>query len=151
MVEDGQYWVAPVIKRQDHLDRLIAHPLCVPIGDGFAAHPVKHRDLGLMPKSFGTFPLVLGSYVRERGILALAEAIRKITSEPARRAGLADRGRLLPGFAADLVVFDPATVANRATEADPAARPVGIGRVMVNGEWAVIDGRTTGRRAGRSL
>ena len=63
----------------------------------------------------------------------------------------ADRGRLLPGFAADLVVFDPATVANRATEADPAARPVGIGRVMVNGEWAVIDGRTTGRRAGRSL
>jgi len=151
VVEDGQYWVAPVIKRQDHLDRLIAHPLCVPIGDGFAAHPVKHRDLGLMPKSFGTFPLVLGSYVRERGILALAEAIRKITSEPARRAGLADRGRLLPGFTADLVVFDPATVANRATEADPAARPVGIGRVMVNGEWAVIDGRTTGRRAGRSL
>jgi N-acyl-D-amino-acid deacylase len=151
VVEDGQFWVAPVIKRQAHLDRLLAHPLCVPIGDGFAAHPVKHRDLGLMPKSFGTFPLVLGSYVRERGVLGLPDAIRKMTALPAGRAGLSDRGRLEAGLAADLVLFDPATVANRATEADPAARPAGIDRVMVNGQWAVIDGRSTGRRAGRSL
>jgi len=151
VVEDGQYWVAPVIKRQDHLDRLIAHPLCVPIGDGFAAHPVKHRDLGIMPKSFGTFPLVLGSYVRDRGVLDLAEAIRKITAAPAERAGFSDRGRLAVGLAADLVLFDPATVANRATEGEPAARPAGIDRVMVNGEWAVIGGQATGRRAGHSL
>lgn len=151
VLEDGQFWIAPTIKDQGHLDRLIMSPLCVPIGDGFANHPEKHRAYGLMPKSFGTFPLLLGSYVRDRAVLALEAAIHRITAEPARRLGLTDRGRLAPGLAADLVVFDPATVANRATEADPAARPAGIERVMVNGSWAVIAGRATGSRTGRSL
>ena len=123
----------------------------MPIGDGFANHPEKHRAYGLMPKSFGTFPLVLGSYVRDRGVLTLQEGVRKITAEPARRLGLGDRGRLEPGLAADLVVFDPATVGNRATEADPAARPTGIDRVMVNGTWVVVDGKATGARSGLSL
>jgi N-acyl-D-aspartate/D-glutamate deacylase len=104
-----------------------------------------------MPKSFGTFPLVLGSYVRDRGVLSIEDAIRKITAEPARRLGLTDRGRLEPGLAADLVVFDPATVGNRATEAAPAARPAGIGRVMVNGEWVVVDGQASGARPGLVL
>lgn len=151
VLEDGQFWIAPTIKDQGHLDRLIASSLCVPIGDGFANHPEKHRAYGLMPKSFGTFPLVLGSYVRDRGILTIEEGIRKITAEPARRLGLTDRGQLAPGQAADLVVFDPATIGNRATEADPAARPLGIERVMVNGEWVVAGGRATGARSGRSL
>jgi len=151
VLEDGQFWIAPTIKDQGHLDRLIASPRCVPIGDGFANHPQKHRAYGLMPKSFGTFPLVLGSYVRDRGVLDLGEGIRKITAEPARRLGLADRGRLEPGLAADLVVFDPATIGNRATEAEPSARPAGIHRVMVNGTWAVADGNATGARSGRSL
>ena len=151
VLEDGQYWIAPTIKDQGHLDRLVSSPLCVPIGDGFANHPEMHRAYGLMPKSFGTFPLVLGSYVRDRGVLTLEEAVHKITAEPARRLGLTDRGVLAPGLAADLVVFDPATIGNRATEADPAARPAGIDRVMVNGAWAVIEGRATGERAGLSL
>jgi N-acyl-D-amino-acid deacylase len=151
VLEDGQFWIAPTIKSQDHLDRLIASPLCVPIGDGFAHHPERHRAYGVMPKSFGTFPLVLGSYVRDRGILSLPDAIRKITSEPARRLGLADRGTLAEGSAADLVVFDPATVANRADGADPAARPAGIDRVMVNGRWAVVGGAATGERTGAML
>ena len=55
VLEDGQFWVAPTIEDQRHLDRLIASPLCVPIGDGFSHHPVRHRAFGLMPKSFGTF------------------------------------------------------------------------------------------------
>ncbi len=151
VIEDGQFWIAPTIKDQRHLDRLIADPWCVPIGDGFATHPERHRAYGIMPKSFGTFPLVLGSYVRDRGVLALPDAIRRITAEPARRLGLADRGTLAPGQAADLVVFDPTTIGNVATEADPAARPTGIERVMVNGAWAVVDGRATGTRAGWSL
>jgi N-acyl-D-amino-acid deacylase len=151
VLEDGQFWIAPTIKDQGHLDRLVASPLCVPIGDGFASHPEKHRAYGLMPKSFGTFPLVLGSYVRDRGVLALETAIHKVTAEPARRLGLTDRGRLAPGLAADLVVFDPGSVGNRATEQDPAARPTGIDRVMVNGMWAVVGGRATGERAGLSL
>lgn len=151
VLEDGQFWIAPTIKSQDHLDRLIASPLCVPIGDGFAHHPERHRAYGIMPKSFGTFPLVLGSYVRDRGVLALPDAIRKITSEPARRLGLTDRGRLAEGLAADLVIFDPATVANRADGADPAARPAGIDRVMVNGRWVVAAGAATGERTGAVL
>lgn len=151
VLEDGQFWVAPTIKDQRHLDRLISSPLCVPIGDGFANHPTRHAAYGLMPKSFGTFPLVLGSYVRDRGVLSMEEAVRKITAEPARRLGLADRGQLAPGFAAELVVFDPATIANRATEAEPALRPAGVERVMVNGEWVVVDGAATGARPGLSL
>ena len=151
VLEDGQFWIAPTIKDQGHLDRLISSPLCVPIGDGFANHPEKHRAYGLMPKSFGTFPHVLGSYVRDRGVLTLEEGIHKITAEPARRLGLTDRGRLVPGLAADLVVFDPSSIGNRATEAEPAARPSGIDRVMVNGAWVVTDGRATGARPGRSL
>jgi N-acyl-D-amino-acid deacylase len=151
VLEDGQFWIAPTIKSQAHLDRLIASPLCVPIGDGFAHHPERHRAFGIMPKSFGTFPLVLGSYVRDRGVLTLPEAIRKVTSEPARRLGLTDRGRLAEGLAADLVVFDPATIANRADGADPAARPAGIDRVMVNGHWAVVGGAATGERQGAVL
>jgi len=151
VLEDGQFWVAPTIKDQRHLDRLIASPLCVPIGDGFSHHPVRHRAMGLMPKSFGTFPLVMGSYVRDRGVLSLEAAIHKATAEPARRLGLTDRGRLEPGLAADLVLFDPGTIANRATEADPAARPVGISRVMVDGRWVVVDGAATGERPGRML
>jgi N-acyl-D-amino-acid deacylase len=74
-----------------------------------------------------------------------------MTSVPAERLGLADRGRLAPGQAADLVVFDARTVANRATPAEPATPPVGIRRVMVNGEWVVVDGRPAGRRPGRAL
>jgi N-acyl-D-amino-acid deacylase len=104
-----------------------------------------------MPKSFGTFPLVMGSYVRDRGVLSLEAAVHKATAEPARRLGLTDRGRLAPGLAADLVLFDPATIANRATESDPSARPVGISRVMVDGRWVVIDGAATGERPGRML
>lgn len=151
MIEDGQFWVAPRTKRQADLDRMLAHPLCVPMTDGMASHPDKHRRLGLMPKSFGSFPLVLGSYVRERGVLSLTEAIRRITFVPAQRLGLTDRGRLAPGQAADLVVFDPATVANRSTPREPATPPLGIERVMVNGAWVVVQGNVTGQRPGRAL
>ncbi|MFN8624045.1 MAG: amidohydrolase family protein [Chloroflexota bacterium] len=133
--------MAPHIKLRAHLDAPIRSPLCVPVTDGMAAHPVHHRQLGIMPKTFGSFPLVLGSYVRERGVLGLADAVRRMTREPAERAGLPDRGRLEVGAAADLVVFDPASIGNRATEAgDPAAAPAGIARVLVNGCWALVDG-----------
>ncbi len=152
VIEEGQYWVAPVIKRQPDLDRLLSHPLGVPVTDGMAAHPLKHRDLGLMPKTFGSFPQILGRYVRDAGVMSLEDAIAQMTAVPASRVGLTDRGRLADGLPADLVIFDPATIANRATEAgDPAARPAGIERVMVNGTWVVRDGGATGARPGRAL
>ncbi len=151
VVEDGQFWIAPTIKRQPDLDLLLRQSICVPVTDGMAAHPERHAHLGLMPKTFGTFPLLFGSYVRERGILELAEAVSRVTSLPADRMGLSDRGRLAAGCRADIVVFDPATIANRATDARPGAPPAGVHHVMVNGAWAVRDGKLTSERNGEVL
>jgi N-acyl-D-amino-acid deacylase len=152
VIDEGQFWVAPIIKRQADLDRLLSHPLGVPVTDGLAMHPVKHRDLGIMPKTFGSFPQILGRYVREAGVMSLEHAVHQMTQVPASRVQLADRGAIADGMAADLLLFDPATVANRATErGDVAARPAGISRVMVNGRWVVVDGAATGDRPGRAL
>ncbi|MBA3234762.1 MAG: amidohydrolase family protein, partial [Chloroflexi bacterium] len=136
VLEDGQWWVSPTIKRQAHLDKLIASPLCVPIGDGFAHHPERHRALGIMPKSFGTFPLVLGSYVRDRGVLTLADAIRRITSEPARRLGIADRGRLAED---SWQTSSCSTRRPSRTGRPPRIRP--LVRPGSRGSWSVARGR----------
>lgn len=151
IVEDGQFWIAPVIKRQQDLDLLMSHPSCIPITDGMSAHPVTHRDLGVMPKTFGSFALVLGSYVRERGVLRLEEAVERMTRLPAERIGLDGRGTIAAGNAADLVVLDPARVTNRATEDDPVAAPDGFIHVIVGGRFALREGVVTGQRDGRAL
>jgi N-acyl-D-amino-acid deacylase len=103
------------------------------------------------PRNYGTCPRFLGHYVRERGLLALPEAIRKMTSLPADKLGLADRGRLAHGARADVVVFDPATIADTATFADPHRYPLGVGWVLVNGQPVVAGGEHTGSRPGRVL
>lgn len=103
------------------------------------------------PRAFGTFPRVLGRYVREQGALMLPEAVRKMTGLPAARLGLVDRGRLAVGCRADLVLFDPAVVADRATFIDPVQPPVGIAAVWVNGEQVVEGAGLTGRAPGRYL
>jgi N-acyl-D-aspartate/D-glutamate deacylase len=94
---------------------------------------------------------VLGRYVRERDVLSLESAVAKLTSIPAARIGLRDRGVVRDGAIADLVVFDPATVADEATYVDPARYPTGIQHVIVNGRAAILDGAETGERAGRLL
>ncbi|BAC89248.1 gll1307 [Gloeobacter violaceus PCC 7421] len=106
---------------------------------------------GAHPRGAGSFARILGKYVREEKVLPLAAAIYKMTALPASRLKLTDRGRIAPGFHADLVVFDPARVADRATIEAPAAPPVGIEAVMVNGEWVVDGGQVTGKRPGRVL
>ena len=103
------------------------------------------------PRGAGTYPRVLGRYVRERHDVPLVTAIRKMTGMPARRLGLADRGLLRAGMKADVVVFDPRTVIDRSTATDPQARPAGIEHVFVNGVEVVEGGRTTGARPGRAL
>ncbi|MFN8827053.1 MAG: N-acyl-D-amino-acid deacylase family protein [Planctomycetota bacterium] len=103
------------------------------------------------PRGAGNNPRVLGRYVRERGVLMLATAIHKMTQVPARAFGLADRGELRVGAFADLVVFDPATIAVRATYEDPMRPPEGIRAVFVNGQLAVDRGQVTGVRAGAVL
>jgi N-acyl-D-amino-acid deacylase len=103
------------------------------------------------PRAYGTYPRILGRYVRERGVLALEEAVRKMTSQAAEALGFSDVGLIRTGGRANLVVFDPGTVADRATFEEPRQLPVGIRDVLVGGESVVRDGRPTGRRPGRVL
>ncbi len=100
------------------------------------------------PRSYGTYTRVLGKYVREDGVLTLEEAIRKMTSAVANRLGIHNRGRLVPGCYADVVVFDPATVSDRATFADPHQLSIGVRDVWVNGVPVVSGGQHTGAKPG---
>ncbi|MDX1396346.1 MAG: D-aminoacylase [Gemmatimonadota bacterium] len=103
------------------------------------------------PRGAGTFPRVLGHYVRERGVIGLERAVQRASSMPARRLGLDDRGVIRVDARADLVAFDPAIVADRSTFADPAVTSVGIETVWVAGVPVWADGATTGARPGRAL
>jgi N-acyl-D-amino-acid deacylase len=128
---------------EDDVRWFIAHPAIMFSTDG-ALH-------GAHPRGAGAFPRILGRYVREEQLLPLAQAIHKMTGLPAAQLGLKDRGRIAPGYVADLVVFDPATVIDRSTVEDPLAPPRGIPAVMVRGQWVVRDGAVTGKRPGRVL
>jgi N-acyl-D-amino-acid deacylase len=103
------------------------------------------------PRGAGNNPRVLGRYVRERAVLTLEAAVRKMTSVPARAFGIAERGELRPGFWADLVVFDPTTIADCATYEEPLRPPLGIRAVFVNGQLAVDRNQATDVRAGAVL
>ncbi len=103
------------------------------------------------PRSYGTFARVLGVYVRERHTITLEEAIHKMSGMPAARLKFGDRGLLRPGMKADIVVFDPATVADKATFEQPHQYSVGFRDVMVNGKFAMRDGKVTAERPGRVL
>jgi N-acyl-D-amino-acid deacylase len=103
------------------------------------------------PRAFGSYPRILGRYVREKGILSLEEAARKMTSQAALAFGFQDCGWVRQGLRANLVVFDPQTVADRASFEDPLQFPVGIRDVLVGGEAVVRDGEITGARPGRVL
>jgi N-acyl-D-amino-acid deacylase len=103
------------------------------------------------PRAYGSFPRILCRYVRERHVLTLEDAVRKFTSLPAARVGLADRGVVKAGMFADLTIFDPRTVCDRATFVDPVQTSVGIMHVIVNGVPVVRNARMTGQRSGRGL
>ncbi|HSJ24897.1 MAG TPA: D-aminoacylase [Longimicrobiales bacterium] len=133
---------------EENVERKLAHPHSMICSDGGA---MTRGDGTPHPRNYGAFPRVLGHYVRERGIMPLETAIAKMTSIPARRLGFTDRGRIAVGAAADLVAFDPATVADRATFEDPHQFPVGIPHVIVNGTFVIRDGEHTGARPGRAV
>ena len=103
------------------------------------------------PRGYGTYPRILGRYVRELGVLRLEEAVRKMTSMPAQRFGILDRGLVRPGMRADITVFDPDTVIDKATYQDPHQFPEGIEYVVVNGRVTVDKGKYTGALAGKTL
>lgn len=137
---------------EDDVRTIMHHPLVMVGSDGSSLAADGPLARGKPhPRSYGTFPRVLGHYVRDERVLGLPEAVRKMTGLPALRMGLKDRGRLAIGFKADVVVFDPSTVAEAATWVEPHRYPVGIEWVIVNGEPVVADGRHTGARPGRVL
>ena len=107
--------------------------------------------VGAHPKSYGTRARVLGRYVRERGLLSLEDAVRRMTSFPAQRLRLWDRGTLRPGGMADAVVFDPDRIIDRATRAQPTAFAEGVRWTIINGRIVIRDGALTAERPGRVL
>jgi len=137
---------------EENLDRILAHPqgMVCSDGGGFAIDGATRRG-SPHPRGLGTFPRVLGRYVRERKALTLESAIQKMTSLPASRLRLTDRGRLAVGLAADVVIFDPARVIDRATYEQPFQYPDGIGVVIVNGMVALREGVRGQTGAGRAL
>jgi len=131
---------------------VMSHPAVAIGSDGSALAPYGRLGQGKPhPRNYGTFPRVLGKYVREEGVLRLEEAVRKMTSLPARRLRLWDRGLLRPGFWADITIFDPVTVAERATFTDPHQYPAGIPYVLVNGQVVIEAGEHTGALPGQVL
>jgi N-acyl-D-aspartate/D-glutamate deacylase len=127
------------------LPRFLAHPVGM-VGSDSAFLGEKPS-----PRTYGSFPRILGQFVRDEALLSLEEAIRKMTSAPAARLGLRDRGVIRDGAIADLVVFDPATVRSTATYDAPRSYPVGIEQVIVAGTLVVADGVHTGATPGRAL
>ena len=152
IADNAESGVIISIMRDDDVETALKDPL-VSVGtdagaraeDGLLSESKSH------PRAWGSFARILGYYVREKQLLTLEEAVRKMTSRPAARVGLADRGILRPGFAADITAFDPATIHDVATFEDPMHYSVGIRHVLVNGKLAVRDGRLTSERAGRAL
>jgi dihydroorotase/N-acyl-D-amino-acid deacylase len=133
---------------EEDVDAIMAHPQTMIGSDGRLVVP---GDGHPHPRWYGTFPRVLGVYARDRGVLTVEQAVRKMTAMPAERIGLRERGQLRAGWFADLVVFDPETVADRATFQEPHQYPVGIDYVLVNGQITVDDGEYEDVRAGLVL
>ena len=128
--------------------RIMRHPFTMVGSDGRLTEPGAGHP---HPRWYGAFPRVLGHYVREKKVLPLAEAVRKMTSLPAARVGLAQRGQVKPGWFADLVVFDPKTIIDKATFEKPHQYPEGIHHVFINGTAAIAGGKFMKTRAGKVL
>jgi N-acyl-D-amino-acid deacylase len=137
---------------EDNLKRILSHPLVGIGADSEAVAPYGPLSQGKPhPRTYGTFPRALGKYVREEKIVPLEEMIRKMTAMPAAQMGFVRRGMLKVGWAADVCVFDPDRIVDRATFKEPAAYPEGVRQVVVNGQIVVDAGEHTGRLPGRVL
>jgi N-acyl-D-amino-acid deacylase len=139
----GQESIVCHAMREEDLRKFIAMPQIMFCTDG----SIK----GQHPRGAGSYPRLLGRYVREQHVISLAEAIRKATSFPAWRFGFKDRGRIAKGMRADILVFDPRTIIDRATPENPTALSTGMHDVIVNGVLEMEKGKLTGRRGGRAV
>lgn len=147
MLKGGASMIYHVLDEGD-VERIMRYRWTMIASDGRLSRPGEDHP---HPRAYGTFPRVLGLYVREKKVLALEDAVRKMTALPAWRIGLQDRGRIAEGMVADLAVLDPVVVADKATFAEPHQYPDGIRSVIVNGVVVVEEGRFTAARAGKVL
>jgi N-acyl-D-amino-acid deacylase len=137
---------------EEDVRRIMKHPLhMVGTDAGITATSGPFHRGKPHPRHYGTYPKILGLYVREEKVLTWEQAIRKMTSFPAQRFGILDRGILRPGMCADIVVFNPKTVIDKATYKDPHQLPEGIPYVIVNGEIVVEDSESTRVLSGKTL
>lgn len=147
MLQGGANAIYHVLDEGD-VRRIMTSPFMMVASDGRLSRP---GDGHPHPRAYGTFPRVLGEYVRTQKLLSLELAIHKMTQMPAQRLGLSDRGVLRDGAVADLVIFDPNTVKDQATFTEPHQYPIGIETVIVNGTVSVESGKATGVRAGQVI
>jgi len=137
---------------EDNVRMQLQHPAMMIGTDGLGMATEGPMAWGMRhPRCFGTYPRIFGQYVREEGVLSLEEASWKASGFPAQKLGLTDRGLIRKGYQADLVVFDPVTIQDRATYEEPLRYPAGIDYVFANGQMVIEQGRQTNARPGRVI
>ena len=145
----GDIGMVIILMSEENIRMQMQHPAMMFGTDGYGMATEGLMATGMLhPRCFGTYPRLFGKYVREEGILSLEEASWKSSGSPAKKLGLVDRGAIKKGYRADLVIFDPATIRDRATYSDPLQYPVGIDTVLVNGEIALHQGKQSSKRSG---
>jgi N-acyl-D-amino-acid deacylase len=142
--EDGAVTMANFHSDEKDVERIMQHQCICVCSDGIVGGKPH-------PRVYGTFPRILGKYVREQGIMTMEAAIQKMTANPARRLNLQDRGILREGMKADITIFDPETIIDLGTYKEPNQFPVGVEHVLVNGQLSLNAGKLTGVRAGRVI
>ncbi|MFN0168375.1 MAG: N-acyl-D-amino-acid deacylase family protein [Bryobacteraceae bacterium] len=140
--ESGSVFIISFNNNEANLARVLCHPLTSVITDGLVTEGLSH------PRTYGTYPKFFGEYVREKKLMPLEQAVVKTSAQAARRFRMRDRGQLQKGWFADAVVFDAASIGTESDYRNPARDPHGIHHVLVNGQFAVRDGKLTDARAG---
>jgi N-acyl-D-amino-acid deacylase len=150
LADQGRTGAIYFLMNEDNVRRQAAIPWVSFGSDAEAAAPEGiFLQSSTHPRAYGNFARFLGKYVRDEKVVPLADAIRRLTSLPAGNLGLRDRGLLKPGMAADIVLFDPTTIADHATFAKPMQFATGVQHVVVNGVQVLEDGEPTGAKPGR--
>ncbi|UCC39645.1 MAG: D-aminoacylase [Candidatus Aminicenantes bacterium] len=152
ILEEGDLGITGFGMSEENTESVLKHPLVMLCSDGRALAPYGFLSQDIPhPRNYGSFPRFLGRYVRERKLLSLPDAIKKMTSMPAAKMKLKDRGSIKKGNFADLVIFDPSVIADLATYTEPEQYPQGIDYVIVNGKAVIDRGKHTGELPGKTL
>lgn len=152
IASNGRVITMMEVLSEKNVSKIIQHPFSMISSNG-SGYNIKHKNSGELvhPRNFGTFPRVLGKYVRERRILSWEEAVRKMSGKPAEKFGIKKRGVIKKGNFADLVIFNPNEIEDLATIDSPYQYSRGISCVIVNGDIVLEDGKYNGKKAGEVI